>query len=115
MFNLIDIVQLKTGKEREEIEEVLTAAVNGTKEYLQEGNDVYWVGLCRFTWKQKAKTKKQAKEWTEHPYLAEGEKLRCVPIEELDGLSAKGKVLKLLKDKDGEEEVVEEATELIQA
>ena len=98
MYNLIDIVQLKTNKNRKEIEEILTAAIDATKEAVIEGNDVYWVGLCRFTWKEKAKTKKAAKEWTEHPYLAEGDKLRCVPIEEIEGLGAKGKLLKLKKE-----------------
>jgi nucleoid DNA-binding protein len=107
MFNLIDLVQLKTKKKREDIEEILTAAIDSTKESVQEGNDVYWVGLCKFTWKQKAKTKKQAKEWTEYPYLAEGDKLRCVPLEELDGLNAKGKIFKIQKDEDEQIQVVE--------
>lgn len=100
MYNLVDIVQLKTGKPREEVEEILTAAIDSTKEYVQQGDDVYWIGLCRFTWKEKAKTKKAAKEWTEHPYLAEGDKLRCVPIEEIEGLKARGKVLKIKKEQD---------------
>lgn len=107
MYNLIDIVQLKTEKPREEIEEILTAAITGTQEALKEGNDVYWVGLCRFTWKQKAKTKKQAKEWTEHPYLAEGDKLRCVPIENIEGLGAKGQVLKMKREKNEQIQVEE--------
>jgi len=100
MYNIIDLIQLKTNIDRETIEEVLTTAVDVTKESVKNGNDVYWVGLCRFTWKQKAKTKKQAKEWTEYPYLAEGEKLRCVPIDELDGLSAKGNILKIKKNEE---------------
>ena len=111
MYNLIDIVQLKTKKKREEVEEILTAAIESTKEYLQEGNDVYWVGLCRFTWKEKAKTKKQAKEWTEYPYLATGDKVRCVAEEETDGLTAKGKVLKLEKVKDEQIQVEEITTQ----
>jgi len=95
MYNLIDLVQLQTNKKREEIEEILTAAIEITKEQLQEGNDVYWIGLCRFTWKQKAKTKKAAKEWTEYPYLAESEKIRCIPIPGLEEINARGKVLKI--------------------
>ena len=105
MLNLLDIIQLKLNKQkkkidREIIEEVMTAAIEGTKEYLAEGNDVYWVGLCKFTWKEKAKTKKQAKEWTEYPYLAEGDKLRCLPLDELEGLAAKGQLFKMEKKKD---------------
>jgi len=106
MYNLVDLVQLKTKKDRKEIEEILTAAIDITSEEVQKGNDVYWIGLCRFTWKQKAKTKKAAKEWTEHPYLAEGEKLRCVPVEGLEGLNAKGIVMKTEKD-NGEVQVVQ--------
>ena len=109
MYNLTDIVQLKTEKNREDIEEILTAAIEGTKEYLLNGSDVFWVGLCKFTWKQKAKTKKQAKEWTEYPYLAEGDKMRCVPIDELDGMKAKGAFLK--EKKVGDEIQVVEAQE----
>lgn len=107
MFNLIDIVQLKTKRKREDVEEILTAAIDATKESIQEGNDVYWVGLCRFTFKKKAKTKKEAKLWTESPYLAESEKLRCVPVAEIEGLAAKGKVLKIKKELDESIQVVE--------
>lgn len=98
MFNLIDIVQIKTKKDRKEIEEILTAAIDTTKEAVQEGKDVYWIGLCRFTWKKKATTKKAAKEWTEYPYLAEGDKVRCVPVEEIDGLKFKGELARIKKD-----------------
>lgn len=105
MFNLLDIVQLKTGKSREDVEEILTAAIEGTKESLQDGNDVYWVNLCRFTWKQKAKTKKAAKEWTEHPYLAEGEKIRCVPTTDLE-VSALGVVTRMKKEQESEQATV---------
>ena len=107
MFNLLDIVQLKTKKKREDIEEILTAAIEGTKECLQDGNDVYWIDLCRVTWKQKAKTKKQAKEWTEYPYLAEGDKIRCVPTTELE-VSALGVVTRMKRElEDGKTQVVE--------
>ena len=107
MFNLVDLVQIKTDKPREDIEEILTAAITETKEQIRQGNDVYWIGLCKFTWKQKAKTKKQAKEWTEHPYLAEGEKLRCLPLEEVQSLVAKGELMKTKKEKEEEVKVVE--------
>jgi hypothetical protein len=95
MFNLIDLVQMKTKRKREDVEEILTAAINVTKENLVKGNDVYWIGLCRFTYKQKAKTKIQAKEWTEFPYLAEGVKTRCVT--EDSSIEAKGSVLSITK------------------
>lgn len=109
MYNLIDIVQLKTKKDRSDIEEILTAAVDGTIEYLKEGSDVYWVGLGRFTWKKKATTKKAAKEWTEYPYLAEGDKVRFVPIPELSEINAKGSVLRMKREKeDGEVPVATE-------
>jgi nucleoid DNA-binding protein len=99
MLNLLDIVQLKLNKDkkkidRETIEEVLSAAIEETKNYAKQGHDIYWIGLCKFTWKQKAKTKKEAKEWTEHPYLAEGEKLRFLPLNELDEMEAKGQIFK---------------------
>jgi nucleoid DNA-binding protein len=99
MFNLVDLVQIKTKRKREDVEEILNAAINVTKETLEKGNDVYWVGLCRFTYKQKAKTKAQAKEWTEFPYLAEGDKVRF--ISELDGVEGKGSVLNIEKTTKG--------------
>jgi hypothetical protein len=105
MLNLLDIVQLKLNKERKKIdreiiEDVLSAAIEGTKEYALEGHDIYWIGLCKFTWKQKAKTKKEAKEWTESPYLAVGDKLRFLPLAELEDMNAKGQIFKIEKNKD---------------
>lgn len=99
MYNLVDLVQIKTKRKREEVEEILNAAINVTKETLEKGNDVYWVGLCRFTYKQKAKTKAQAKEWTEFPYLAEGNKVRL--ISDIDGVEGKGSVLNIEKTTKG--------------
>ena len=99
MYNLVDLVQIKTKRKREEVEEILNAAINVTKETLEKGNDVYWVGLCRFTYKQKAKTKAQAKEWTEFPYLAEGDKVRL--ISDIDGIEGKGSVLNIEKTTKG--------------
>lgn len=96
MFNLIDLVQIKTKRSREDVEEILSAAINVTKENLSKGNDVYWIGLCKFTYKQKAKTKVQAKEWTEFPYLAVGEKVRAVADDE--GVEVKGAVLSITKE-----------------
>ena len=98
MFNLVDLVQMKTKIKREQVEEILAAAIEATTENLKEGNDVYWIGLGRFTYKQKAKTKAQAKEWTEYPYMAEGDKVRFVPEAHADGTSVKGSVLKIHKE-----------------
>lgn len=100
MFNIVDLVQLKTGRNREDIEDILSSATQVTKEQLLEGNDVYWVGLCKFSWKKKATTKKAAKEWTEFPYLAEGDKMRCIPIEEIEGIKAKDGVMRISKKKE---------------
>lgn len=98
MYNLVDLVQLKLkNKKREEIEEILSAAISVTKESLSTGTDVYWMGLCKFTYKQKAKTKKQQKEFDENPALAEGDKVRLEPLEGLDNLDAKGSVMKITK------------------
>ena len=98
MFNLVDLVQMKTKAKREDIEHILNAAIQATNENLKEGNDVYWIGLGRFTYKQKAKTKKQAQQWTEYPYMAEGDKVRFVPEPDSDGTSVKGSVLKIEKE-----------------
>lgn len=100
MYNLLDMIQLKTKNRkipRETIQEVLDAATESILESVEAGNDVHWVGLCKFTYKKKAKTKKEAQNWTEHPYLAEGDKLRFVS--EKEGLDAKGGVTKLKKEK----------------
>lgn len=102
MYNLLDLVQLDLNKkkkkiDRETIETVLSSAISVTKDTASQGNDVFWVGLCRFTWKKKATTKKAAAHWKEFPYEADGEKLRCVPVEELDQLDAKGLIFKTEK------------------
>ena len=99
MYSLVDLVQIKTKRKREDVEEILNAAIDATKETLEKGSDVYWIGLCRFTYKQKAKTKAQAKEWTEFPYLAEGDKVRFVS--DIDGVDAKGNVLNIEKPTKG--------------
>lgn len=98
MYNLVDLVQLDTEADRETVEKILSSAVNCTVKNLEEGNDVYWVGLCRFTWKKKAPSKKKAQEWKEYPYLADGDKVRCVPVEELDQLDAKDGVTRMKRN-----------------
>ena len=102
MYNLVDLVQLKTKKPREEVEEILSAAIQITKENLEQGNDVYWVGLCKFTWKKKAPSKKTAKTWAEYPYLAEGDKVRVVPDDEEERVDAKGGVTRMKRELNAE-------------
>jgi hypothetical protein len=102
MYNLLDLVQLDLNKkkekiDRETIEKILSSAISVTRETAAQGNDVYWVGLCRFTWKKKATTKKAAAHWKEFPYEAEGDKLRFVPVAELQDLDAKGQIFKTEK------------------
>jgi hypothetical protein len=99
MFSLVDLVLLRDRNlERSEVEKILTITTEVIKEKLLEGTSVLWVGLCTFTFKKKATTKKAAKEWQEFPYLAEGEKVRCVPDVSVDGLTAKGGVIKIKKE-----------------
>lgn len=102
MFNLLDLVQLQLNKnnqkiDRQTVEAVLSTAIEVTKNTTAEGNDVFWIGLCRFTWKKKATTKKAAAHWKEFPYEADGDKLRMVPVPELEQLDAKGLVFKTEK------------------
>lgn len=58
MKNVIDLVHLKTGIDRDIVARVVTATLDLTKETLKEGAEVYWPGLCKFTWKKTAKGKK---------------------------------------------------------
>lgn len=99
MYSLVDLVLLKDRSlKRSDVEKILTLATETIKEKLQEGATVAWVGLCTFTWKQKATTKKQATRWKEFPYEAEGKKVRVLPDDSIDGLSAKGGVAKLKRE-----------------
>lgn len=102
MYNLLDLVQLQLNKnkqkvDRQTIETILSTAIEVTKKTAEEGNDVFWVGLCKFTWKKKATTKKAAAHWKEFPYEADGDKLRIVPLAELKELDAKGLIFKTEK------------------
>ena len=102
MYNLLDLVQLNLNKkskkiDRETVEAVLSSAIEVTTETASKGSDVFWIGLGRFTWKKKATTKKAAAHWKEFPYEAEGDKLRFVPIDNLEQLDIKGKILKTEK------------------
>ena len=99
MYSLVDLVLLKDRSlRREEVQKILTLTTETIKEKLHEGATISWVDLCTFTWKKKATTKKQAAQWKEFPYLAEGEKVRVIPDDSIDGLNAKGGVAKLKRE-----------------
>lgn len=99
MYSLVDLVLLKDRSlKREEVQRILTLTTETIKEKLEEGATISWVDLCTFTWKKKATTKKQAAQWKEFPYLAEGDKVRVVPADNADGLVAKGGVAKLKRE-----------------
>lgn len=97
MYNLIDLIQLKHNDlKRDDIENILTSATKIILETLEAGKGVQWVGLGMFTWKQKAKTKKAAQQWTEYPYMAEGKKTRFVP--EQNEINLSGPVTKMKRE-----------------
>ena len=99
MFNLVDLILMKDQSlKRDNVEEVLTLATDVIKQALTEGKNIMWSDLCTFTWKQKAKTKKAAQEWTEFPYMAEGPKVRVVPDASIDGLKANGGVARMKRE-----------------
>jgi nucleoid DNA-binding protein len=99
MYSLVDLVLLKDRSlKREEVQKILTLTTETIKEKLNEGATISWIDLCTFTWKKKAATKKQAAQWKEFPYLAEGEKLRVIPDDSADGLVVKGGVAKLKRE-----------------
>lgn len=103
MYNLVDLILLKHPEfRRDDIEKILTAATHQVVETLDEGKGVQWIGLGTFTWKKKATTKKVAKHWQEYPYLAEGEKARFVPDNELDGVKLQGTVSRMKRELPGE-------------
>ena len=106
MHDLVDLILLKDRSlERETVRKILSMTGETIKENLLEGKSVVWVDLCKFTWKQKAKTKKAAQEWTEFPYMAEGTKVRVIPDNiELEGLKASEGVTKMKRDLPQEEQ-----------
>lgn len=98
IYNLTDLVLIKDSSlKREDVQKTLSIVTDAIKENLFEGRVVHWDGLCTFTWKKKATTKKAAKEWTEYPYLAEGEKVRVVPEDGVE-MNAKGGVAKAKRE-----------------
>lgn len=58
MKNIIDLVHLDTGVDRDTVEKVITHTLTLTKQSLLEGSKVYWPGLCTFEWKNTARAKK---------------------------------------------------------
>ena len=100
MYSLVDLVLMKDRTlKRDEVQNILTVATEVVRETLLEGKDVLWVDLCTFTWKQKAKTKKEAALFAANPELAKGEKIRIEPVEDMDGLDASGGIIKESKKK----------------
>lgn len=96
MFSLVDLVLLKDRSlKRADVEKILTLTGDTIKEKVQEGATVSWVGLCTFTYKKKATSKKQEKEWEANPALAEGDKVRT--ISELEGMNVKGHITRYKK------------------
>lgn len=100
MYSLVDLILMKDRTlKRDEVQNILTVTTDVIRENLQEGKDVLWVDLCTFTWKQKAKTKKEAILFAENPELAKGDKIRIEPANGLDGLDAAGGIIKESKRK----------------
>lgn len=100
MYSLVDLVLMKDRTlKRDDVQNILTLTTDVIRESLLKGDDVLWVDLCTFTWKQKAKTKKEAALFAENPELAKGDSVRVEPVEALDGLSVSGGLIKELKPK----------------
>lgn len=96
MYSLVDLILLKDRTlKRSDVEHILTLTGDTIKEQVEQGTTVAWIGLCTFTYKKKATSKKQEKEWEANPELAEGDKVRV--LTETEGLTVKGDVLKLKK------------------
>ena len=102
VYNAIDLVLLKDPTlDRDEVKRYFSLFVNTIVDEVKAERSVVIPGLCTFTWKQKAKTKKDAKLWTEHPYMAEGDKVRLVDAandEEIE-IKGKGALTRLKKEK----------------
>ena len=99
MNSLVDLVLIKDRSvRRSDVEKILSLTTEVIKEHVKNGDAIYWAGLCTFTWKKKADTKKEAKEWAEFPYLANGDKPRCLPDKDMNGLSAKEGIMTYRKE-----------------
>jgi nucleoid DNA-binding protein len=106
MYSLVDLILMKDRSlKRDDVQSILTLTTDVIRENLQEGKDVLWVDLCTFTWKVKAKTKKEAALYAENPELAKGEKIRIEPANGLDNLDASGGIIKESKRKKKDETI----------
>lgn len=100
MYSLVDLILMRDRTlKRDEVQNILTITTDVIKENLLEGKDVLWVDLCTFTWKQKAKTKKEAALFAENPELARGDRIRIEPAEGMDSLDVSGGIIKESKRK----------------
>lgn len=102
VYNAVDSILLRDPTlNRSDVERYFSLFVNTIIEEVKVGKSVVIPGLCTFTWKLKAKTKKDAKLWTEHPYMAEGDKVRLVDnANSEDGeIKGKGALTRLKKEK----------------
>jgi hypothetical protein len=100
MYSLVDLILMRDRTlKRDEVQNILTITTEVIKENLLEGKDVLWVDLCTFTWKQKAKTKKEAALFAENPELAKGERIRIEPEEGMENLDVSGGIIKESKRK----------------
>ena len=100
MYSLVDLILLRDRSlKRDEVQSILSIATDVIRDNLQEGRDVLWVDLCTFTWKIKAKTKKEALAIEANPALGIGDKIRIQPVEGLEGLDASGGIIKESKRK----------------
>jgi nucleoid DNA-binding protein len=100
MYSLVDLILMRDRTlKRDEVQNILTVTTDVIKENLAEGKDVLWVDLCTFTWKQKAKTKKEAALFAENPELAKGDRIRIEPAENMDNLDVSGGLIKESKRK----------------
>lgn len=107
MYSLVDLVLMKDRTlKRDDVQNILTLTTDVIRESLQKGDDVLWVDLCTFTWKVKAKTKKEAALYAENPSLAIGEKIRIEPVSGMEGLDVSGGIIKESKRKNKKAEVV---------
>lgn len=100
MISLVDLILLKDRTlKREDVQSILTVATEVMCEKLKEGEDILWTDLCVFTWKNKAKTKKEAALFLENPSLAKGDKIRVEGVPGMESLDASGGIIKESKRK----------------
>jgi hypothetical protein len=100
MYSLVDLILMQDRTlKRDEVQNILTLTTSVIRENLLEGKDVLWVDLCTFTWKVKAKTKKEQAIYDADPSLAKGDKIRIEPANGMDNLDVSGGIIKESKRK----------------